>query len=338
MFGELPKIFGRDFVIGHFLPATVFVGTSLWLVNEFFLLSRFFNLNKIVVLAGTTLVGLITLIIAVALLVTNRDIIQFLEGYGQYNPARLFAWIEKRRYKSLLKAISKLEKAISKLEEQIKTFDKSVGALALFSSADKEVPTKLKLKRSKLEELELKLIEPKLKEAERFPGETWLLPTAFGNTIRAFEFYPYKMYGLDPISGWDRLLAVISKEYSELVNTAKAQTDFWINLWFLSLVFIFEYIIISIYSHKLVLEWLPLVTIGFAYFTSSRARYAAGDWGELMKACFDLFLPDLAKKLGFLLPDDREKERQLWERFSQAITYMHPSSLPDRKSKIQRGV
>ena len=81
-------------------------------------------------------------------------------------------------------------------------------------------------------------------ETIQFPDEeAWLLPTSFGNTIRAFEVYPRVMYGLDAIPGWLRILAVIPKDYRESVDNAKAQVDFWLNLWFLSILMIFEYVL-----------------------------------------------------------------------------------------------
>lgn len=67
----------------------------------------------------------------------------------------------------------------------------------------------------------------KLEIVESFPDqERWLLPTSFGNTIRAFEVYPRVMYGIDSIIGWNRLLGVIPKEYGDLYNDAKTSGGF----------------------------------------------------------------------------------------------------------------
>jgi hypothetical protein len=60
-----------------------------------------------------------------------------------------------------------------------------------------------------------------------------------------------------------------------------------------------------------------------------RVRSAAVEWGEVVKSAFDVFLPELHKKLEFPIAT-REEERQMWERFSQAIIYRLPSSLPER--------
>ena len=64
-----------------------------------------------------------------------------------------------------------------------------------------------------------------------------LLPTSFGNIIRVIEIYPRVMYGFESIEGWARLLAVIPTDYRNLINAAKSDIDFWINIFFLALFF-----------------------------------------------------------------------------------------------------
>ena len=167
-----------------------------------------------------------------------------------------------------------------------------------------------------------------LKRAMQFPDqERWLLPTAFGNAIRAFEVYPRVMYGLESVQGWARLLAVIPKEYREFVDTAKARTDFWVNLWFLSLLTIVEYMGASFYTDEFK---IPLVLGGAfvsSFIASRKARKAAYQWGEWIKASFDVFLAEFRTKLGFLPPATIEQEQDIWTAFSQAIIYRRPDSM-----------
>jgi hypothetical protein len=61
------------------------------------------------------------------------------------------------------------------------------------------------------------------------------LPTRFGNAIRSFEVYSRIIYGLEAIDGWPRLLAVIPADYRQAIDDAKAQVDFWVNIWMGSL-------------------------------------------------------------------------------------------------------
>ena len=189
---------------------------------------------------------------------------------------------------------------------------------------------------------------------ERFPDKPNLvLSTAFGNTIRAFEVYSRIMYGFDAIPGWYRLLTVIPKEYQDLIDGAKAQVDFWMNVWFLSLVVVLEYIGLALFhvapdaKERFPYPVAPLVAAAIALLTSQMATYAAKDWGNHVKAAFDVFRLDLLKKLAFELPAElpepmkkkpdypqealeNQKERAVWKAFSQALIVGRVDLMPPR--------
>ncbi len=301
MFGELPKLFDRNFATGFFLPAALFLSISLYLGNALGLYPGLYTLLNDNLLVGATLMGFLSWFFGVSLLVLNRDIIRIMEGYGRYNPANIFSRFHKNRF--------------TKMKAELKEIEDYRGNLA----EGEELPLK---KASRRMDLMLEL-------AHRFPDEEhWILPTSFGNTIRAFEVYSRVMYGVEAIKGWERLLAVIPKDYRELIDDAKTQTDFWVNLVFLSLIFIVEYACLAIYSGQIVLLWLPLLALGLAVAAYSRARSAAAEWGEMVKAAFDTFLPDLRTKMGMSVPADPSNDRLSWTRFSQAILYRVPDTTP----------
>lgn len=310
MFGELPKLFERNFAIGFLLPITTFILISFNLLENFGLL----NVNLLNSLEQKTLVEITTVVLftwlsGIILLVINRDLYQILEGYGRLNPFQIFKVLEKNRYLALERNIVELETKYKKLRE-------------LKNQQEVE---------SSLLKLLVELAELKQKKAICFPDdETWLLPTAFGNTMRAFEIYSRIMYGLDAIPGWERLLTVIPKDYRALIDDAKAQTDFWINMWFLSLLLALEYILILLLTQRYILIWVFPVAILSALFAAYRARIAAIEWGHYIKASFDVFLPELYTKLGFPHPLNRTEERSNLIRFSQAIIYRDELSLHDR--------
>ena len=166
---------------------------------------------------------------------------------------------------------------------------------------------------------------------ERFPDEErWLLPTSFGNTVRAFEVYPRIMYGVDSIAIWEHLLAVIPEDYRKLIDDSKAQVDFWANVWILSILFIFEYIFIASNINKINNLWILVSAIVLVFVAFSRARASAVQWGKWVKAAFDVFLPELYKKLGFKSQKSEIEAKQMWRDFSQAIIYMDSDCLPSR--------
>jgi hypothetical protein len=74
-----------------------------------------------------------------------------------------------------------------------------------------------------------------------------------------------------------------------------------------------------------------------------KSTSAALEWGNYIKASFDVFLPELYKKLGFKYPLTRDEERENWMRFGQAIiyrykSYMHTQRIPGaQKEKDKEG-
>ncbi len=290
MLGEVPKLFDRNFFVGYFLPVVLFGAASLGLIRAFGLSSLLAFLGTDA-LANTAIILLLSWLIAILLLAVNRSLYMLLEGYGRFNPARLFMWREKERYRRLLHEKDELEK----------TYHREANNSA---KQDRILSRRGALRRQL---------------AEQFPdNEVFLLPTRFGNTMRAFEVYSRFIYGLEAIEGWNRLLAVVPKDYRELVNDAKAQTDFWLNLWALSLLSIVEYVGLALYDSLRIL-WFPLAAFLVALLASRWARIAAVEWGDVVKATFDAFLPDLRRKLGFPSTATRDKEKELWYLFSNVI-------------------
>lgn len=306
MFSELPKLLGRDFAIGFFLPAAIFTLALLGLGHGFDLDVIWLPRLQAEVL-DVALLALTAWLWAVLLLGLNRSIYQLLEGYGEYNPIRWalmkLGW-EKQRYRRLIARIRELDDALRKA--------------ALTPEENAERATLMRWR------------------AEQFPKEPYLMPTRFGNSIRAFETYSFEMYGLDDIPGWLRLIAVIPKDYLAIVGDAKAQTDFWMNLWVQSFLLIVAYFATALAAWQgpdaaavlPPLVWFPFACWLLAWFAAGRARVAAVEWGQMVRAAYDVHLPELREKLGFAAPADRKQERKMWEEFSRSIVYRDPRLIP----------
>jgi hypothetical protein len=305
LIGQLTGLIGRDFVIGYFLPVATFITASLGLAVAFGvepggLALTGGSLDETEVLVASTLLALVSALGGVLLMALNREVIRLMEGYPY---RRLNGW-QRWRYRRL-----------SGLAEMIRT------EREILKKQKKELSPE---RRDELEKAVAKLVT-------HFPDdEKWVLPTALGNTIRAFEVYPRIMYGLDAIEGWGRLLGVVPPDYREQINAAKTQMDFWVNLSLLALLFLPEYAAVAIYGDSLRVPWAPLAALVVAFFAYSRAKSAAVQWGNLAKASFDLFLPELWCRLGFAPAEDADKERTTWENFGWAIHYRAPRYLPQR--------
>lgn len=310
MFGELPKLFDRNFAVGFFLPIAVFMSLTEWILVPYGIgidVRAFFETNLLV---GTTVLGLLTWVGGIILLAINRDLYRLAEGYGTYNPLRLLVWLEKLRYFRISKELRKVEE---KYQEYIE--------------AKKEFPIKLQTNRNELIR----------KLAEEFPDkEEFILPTPFGNVVRSFEDYPRVMYGFDAMDAWGRLLTVIPKDYLALIDSAKAQVDFWINLGVVAVVILIEYVALIVATHRYLNPSTILFLALVGIITQVRAVSSAREWGDFVKSAFDVYRFKLLESLGVALPNDRDEEKALWSQYSQAILYRKPEALPELKSSVAK--
>lgn len=314
MFGQLPKLFDRDFAIAYFLPSAAFVAITYVIVIRFGLSPVLFTLSADSFLKDLAAFGSLSLFGGIILLVANRWIVRLLEGYWPFGLRRHFNWIERWRFRKARKESLDSDQAIDAYEMRAEPF-----------------PRDLKDKRNKI----------KLLEASRFPdAESVILPTSFGNTFRAFEVYARVMYGFDAIPGWFRLLAVIPKEYRALIDSARARVDFCVNFAFLSLLVIVEFYLAAIISKRMSVAgifspsgrfpWIPLLALLSFCLAYAFARRAAEEWGEWVKSSFDLFLPQLRAKLEFAPATTQKEEREIWTAFTIATLTRDPEWMPEK--------
>jgi hypothetical protein len=308
MFGQLPKLFDRDFAIGHFLPLSVFLFVSLQVPRAFGIEFDPRAATDTQLVVGTTLLGLAAWLGAIFLMANNLLLYQVLEGYGRWNPIGIFGPLQRSRFR-------RLQKRIQKLNDEYQHH----------LSHKLSFPSQKALERAELMRV----------ATETFPDdEEWLLPTAFGNAIRGFEVYSRVVYGMEAIQGWPRLFAVLPKEFSAAIDTAKALTDLWVNFFFLSLLLVVEWLVLAIYEQRVSQSWVPVAGIAVAAFSSYSATKAATQWGELVKSAFDVFLPTLRSKLGFSTPATIADEQALWRSFSKAVLFRQPNNMPDRSAHV----
>jgi hypothetical protein len=317
MFGELPKIFDRNFLIGYFLPAVAFLAASLSLAHGVDL----FKVSKEEPARFGIIMILLPTIMGAILLALNRSIFQLLEGYGRFNPFHLLGAIQLIQYERMSTRWRRARLALERRTAQ----------------AGRD-----------LEKWRAEYQDTSLKLAERFPADRGsILPTAFGNVISSFEDYPRLLYGFDAVEGWPRLLAVIPQDFRELLNSAKAETDFWVNLWLASLLFVVDYVASRIdtgfhqistnagellHDHR---NYLVLLSIGTAWIAAWRGKKSAIEWGALVKSSFDLFITDLSNKLGFAPQGNLADQYEDWQSFSQAVIYRQRDWMPWRSGRVR---
>jgi hypothetical protein len=323
----LNKVFDRNFIVGFVIPAMAFLGAMAFALDVFCVRPGWLTIKE--PLKDTTVAVLLVLVLALLLLVLNRTIVRFLEGYWYVNLANSFDLrmrkLQKRCGPRLGNWLVGLQKRFQpKMRKKWMDLTERIKVLNQNHQPNADCPERDELMQA---------------FATEFPStEDQVLPTAFGNTLRAFEDYPRVMYGFESIQGWGRLLTVVPKNYRELIDTSCADMYCWMNLWFLSIfAVILEpiFLVFTLYSN--VANTCFFVRHGgvvataflFGLFASWQTRMAAQEWGEGVKSAFDVYMPDLLKKLGYVRPDSREEERYLWETLSAAFIYRMPTSLDD---------
>jgi hypothetical protein len=336
---DLP-IFDRYFLLCYFLPSFIAALIAARFVHGVQLeIPSQITLNNPIVI---TL--LCSLIVALSLLTFNRSITRLLEGYGLVNPFRLFGYLEHYRFRKLTRRRDDLINMVQQSKNPNAHLEAELGAIG----------TRL---------------------AQEFPDEEeYLLPTRFGNAVRAFEIYSRVMYGFEATEGWARLLGVIPVEFRTLLDSAEAQTSVWVNVWFLSLLVILDSVLDLLYrlqeprwigdlvpnlaSHADLsgaiadlrgtsdMLWSLTVNPGTVLLTLigalvvgilsvHAARQAAFEWGSVVKASVDLYLPELGRKLNLPADGDAGARYRRWLSFSQAMIYRQPNVLPERDSAVK---
>lgn len=298
MNSELNKVLGRDFLIGFFLPALFFSVGTFFLAKVVWPDASWLSIHwrKLFEDAGTFILA--TWVFAVFLQSVNREIFRTAEGYWPWGLTGLLGGSQRENFVKLKARVTQLHDESGSLSEGQ---DQELKKLS--EQAAKKYPSKRRL----------------------------ILPTSFGNTVRAYEDYPRVIYGFESISGWARLQGLMSKDFREILGNDRARVDLWLNLWVLALFFALEVAIVAgIQEQSLV--WLIVPLLIFAWCAYAQARGSVQQFGEQVKAGFDIYLPALAAKLGYMMSSDPTKNRQFWEAFSQVMVY-HDAGALDEMTK-----
>jgi hypothetical protein len=291
MFSGLNKVVDRGFIVGFAMPALLFLFGSAGLWRLFGLKLPYLDLSGGEPLKDTTMLALMSLAGAFLLMILNWNILRIMEGYWYRNLGKKVNWLPDHLWTSLDKRIAHLNAQWRKVGDSFPKVGELRRAREVFSN--------------------------------RYPVKrNAVLPTRFGNALRAFEDYPREVYGIDSIPGWIRLNAVMSKDYRELADEARADMNTWMNIWFLTYCLLAEYAALAWWSRRFPLICLVVPALIVASFLfSGRATKAAVGWGEWVKGAFDIYIIDLLKKLGYRAPTNLDEIREICHKLSQTMIY-----------------
>ncbi|RKP46003.1 hypothetical protein [Trinickia fusca] len=319
MFSGLSKLADKSFVLGFFLPALVGTVVFLWLnrdIEPFKTLLTEAAEDK--TFSNLTVMLLSVWTLAVLLMAGNHWMYRVLEGYVW--PLKQ-SWLRQRQ--------------LARRKQQRQAARVASAAISSAGSASKVLvvgTTRADGVQSRAA-LEFSYLRLRRKLALEYPDQRELvLPTRFGNVLRAFEMYAGNVYGVESIHAWPRLLAVVPKNYQETLADARAPVDFFVSLVFVSFllgVIAFARCVADFLSGFYGGQLWVFVGVCTMAFIVSRLCYLAAvstaiAWGEVVKSAFDLYLPALATALGYTLPSTAKERRRFWEDLANQFQFNAP--------------
>ncbi|MFC3310854.1 hypothetical protein [Blastomonas aquatica] len=295
MLDEIPKLFGKGFVIGYLLPVLI-VMIYLVQVADFDPLGLGPDVSFDAEKLGKVSLSLILL--SFFMLFLNRPIVRFLEGYGRFNPLQIL----------MKRSLARYDKFYTPIAAEWYDLE------AKWKQNNDARPSAMLAKRGARV------------TASWPPKREHVLPTRFGNVYRAFESYPSVMYGIDAVVFWPRLSAILPIDAQDLLQDSRARLDFHVTLLATCLtsaaMVIADNGIENWPSHVVV---APLLIGGAVLWL--RLPRAAAAWGTRFSAMFDLYRRPLATSMGFDLPRTAQEERQMWYDLSRALLYQRPYTM-----------
>ena len=307
MFGSLTKLADKAFVVGFLLPTLMATLAFLYLFND---VDPFREAYKTALsikeFSELSVAAIVVWALASLLMMWSEWLYRFLEGYvGPFNNDGM----RERARDRMAAAQADLKNKETLVADKRKTK----------TATDDETRAYLKALRDFF---------------ARYPVDAGLvLPTRFGNVLRAFETYPRAVYGVEAIPAWLRLQGVVPKEYAALVNDARSTVDFFVNGWFLAVVLgvtaiarIVFVLNVNCCGQSAVemdpkFTWIAALSFSAAWIAYGNAVATAITWGDSVKAAFDLYLPAMAAQLGYGVPKNENERRKFWDEVSSLFLY-----------------
>jgi hypothetical protein len=155
-----------------------------------------------------------------------------------------------------------------------------------------------------------------------------ILPTRFGNAVRAFETHPNKRYGFDGVTAWTRIGSLLAESEQEAITEAQTDVALFVNLTAL-LPFGGLYVMVDLLVHppsSMVAEIalgvaLILVVTVLSWGFYRAAVGAAVRWGMPVRAAFDMHRLELYSELGLKRPRTDPQERRIARAATRCMLY-----------------
>jgi len=260
----------------------------------------------------------------------NNFFLKVFEGYILLEHFPFFKKSELRQEKILRNKLLRVQKIIDRLEKQHK---RRTELAKKYTAIQHDLQTQYE---------------------RRFPGRrSEIMPTPFGNILKAAEHYPGLRYKIDSVPMWPRIIHVIPQSYNNRIEETHNQLSFLVNCSVLagvlglqgfiaaiyqtlsallsargiSEILYFIPINVSLYSTYTQRVWLYLafafIALIFMYIFYRAALLSVTEFGDMIRSVYDLFRFDLLKQLHFAYPNNTKEEVDLWESICHFMNIGH---------------
>lgn len=164
----------------------------------------------------------------------------------------------------------------------------------------------------------------------RYPADpAQVLPTRFGNAIRAFECYGQERYRLDTVLLWPHLTSAAPGPIKKEVGDARTEVDFFVCLFYVQGLLGASAVLAMVLSARVTPSLLAAAVTGFAVAALSyRAAVAATDgWGDAVRALVELGRLPLAEAWGLSRPERLEDEKRMWQEVAWWVGYPYQENV-----------
>jgi hypothetical protein len=165
------------------------------------------------------------------------------------------------------------------------------------------------------------------------PPNAEIMPTQFGNVLKASEAYPGTRYGMDAVQFWPRLWHVIPDSYRKSIDDARNELSFLVNMSTLSIMFYLLCIGAILFNASLLgfISWdevfvnsiryilAGLLALVCNWFFNRAALFSVANFGIMVRSAYDLFRLDLLEQFRLKMPKDSVEEFQIWRNLGELI-------------------
>ena len=315
---------GSNFIVSAMIPSLALVVACMLVFEPILHISNMFiQKDSIYPLISFSLLLVIpTVIIGFTLTALNTYILKLFEGYVFFpHLSYMYKWMlhsHRNKARKLITTRRFLKRRIDVIEQSV-------------------IETTRQARHLKKLKNEFFLVAAKYDQS--YPPRLGdILPTQFGNILKASETYSGIRYGMDAVNFWPRLFHVIHPDYKTEISNTRNELSFLVNMSLLSIVFLACCLGASFYT----LVYPPLDVMGKTIYVAAFANvvryivlggtslllnmffnkasiYAVGSYGQMIRSAYDLFRLDLLKQLRLKMPNNSHEEFYTWKNLNEFI-------------------